>query len=460
MKNGLIYENGELHYYKNDRLYHAGVVKVEEDYYYIGSKGRAVKGSHVVHGEMTNGLLKRGTYRFGDDYKLIPGSYIAPKKKKKSVFKKWKKWVPGLCVTLVLALGVLACFYSDALGNLGEKGHIETQLVEPVVEEQTSHLPDFTEPVLLCSDAAKQMYDGVITVEQAVDQAGVAYSPLEFTYDFADTDASLVIMEKDGLANTRHFELPAKYTSILIHNLKTDTEYVYKVTVGEEVYEGTFRTEASPRFISIPGVSNTRDIGGYQNMDGKTVKQGMIIRGSEMDGLGVASYFLDATSIEDVRSTFGFVYDFDLRGGSIYTGAYQSRLGEDVQHKFYGSPQYGEIFSKGYQPALREIFTDLADPDKYPMYLHCTHGSDRTGTVVFLLQGVLNMSEEDMIREYRMTGFETRSYRNSTSMDIVINGLQAYEGDTLQEKIVSYLVQTIGITHEQIDSIRSILLEE
>lgn len=335
-------------------------------------------------------------------------------------------------------------------------GKAENAVNPTVAVEEGVALPRFEQEVLLCSEEAKQVYDGELKLETAV-AAGAPYRPFVFEYRLENASGILRVSEDGSFDNAKQYDLDKEMTCVSIDNLKTGTTYHYQVEVSGKEYSGTFQTAASNRFISIPGVENLRDIGGYQTLDGKTVKQGLLIRGCELDGLKNEDYFLADEDIAAVQETFGFVYDLDLRSPEITQGEYQSRLG--IAHQFYDAPTYAQIFRPEYLDSMRQIFADLADPEKYPMYLHCTWGRDRTGTVVLLLQGLLNVSQEDLMREYRLTGYVTPSVATNNKMDTVFTQLGSYEGDTLQEQIISYLTTTVGVTQEEINSIQSIFLE-
>lgn len=487
LKNGLLYENGELIYYKDDAPTYAGIIKVDEDIYFIGVNGKALKGRQIVHGVMTNGIIQRGTYTFGEDYKLIPDSYIAVKVKKSGKSTKQKEaeqrvslwWIIKnfdhkgkilaglLMVVLILLLVIVVSRHEGRDGTLQHPSVATTERAtskgtESKTEEYAAKdtvritLPQYTEEVLLCTKEAKMEYDGEITVKTARN-AGDPYRPFVFEYSFTNCSGTLLLGEREDLSDATQYALPESQTSITIHNLKVDTDYYYKVLVDGQEYPGNFHTALSTRYIYIPGLENTRDIGGYTTLDGKRVKQGLLIRGVELDGLGTSKCIIPDDKLEEAKQLVDFAFDMDLRTSKIYIGQFTSRLG--IAHDFYLAPKYGEIFHRDYRATLKRIFSDLANPELYPIYMHCTWGRDRTATTVFLLQGVLNISEEDMLQEFRRSGYWYSSMATSEDMRVITTGLEAYAGDTLQEKIVTFLITEIGVTEEEIASIRSIFLE-
>ena len=76
-KNGIVEEDGVLHYYVNGTLTYAGLIKIGDDYYYVNSKCEVVRDCDYYI-SWTHGLMPQGRYHFDGDGKLT-GS-VAPLK--------------------------------------------------------------------------------------------------------------------------------------------------------------------------------------------------------------------------------------------------------------------------------------------------------------------------------------------------------------------------------------------
>ncbi|MBQ9761183.1 MAG: tyrosine-protein phosphatase [Clostridia bacterium] len=256
--------------------------------------------------------------------------------------------------------------------------------------------------------------------------------------------------------------------SLVVEELLMGKTYYYQViahyadkTVLSRVF--SFETAYLPRTIEAEGVSNTRDFGGFYTVDGKhRVRQGLIYRGGEMTDI-------TAAGIEKMLYTYNIKTDLDLRGNL------STPLGSAVNYVGVSAPYYvgsNGILTESYRDALITEIRTFADPDNYPIYVHCALGRDRTGTLCFLINALCGVGEKELYMDYETSFFSVKGCYGNTPLQPMIessftplyNYLNTYptedEDATLAERTEAFMKEYLGITQSEIDSIRSILLEE
>ena len=293
--------------------------------------------------------------------------------------------------------------------------------------------------------------------------------PLNFTYKVSglpsevDVEvAKLEISENENYKDSQTFNLDVVNSNINIYNLKTDFLYYYRLnlTLTDNCVVGTvgtFKTEDSPRMLNIDGISNVRDIGGWKVAGGKEICQGLLYRGTELDGEVEPKYCLTETGLNQMLLDLGIRYDMELRSLRDNKSG-KDALGKNVIHEYYDSASYSDVLNDKNTQTIRKIFSDLSKKDNYPMYIHCTYGRDRTGTICYLLEALLGMSDDDLYKEYELTAF-TDSYVNTQEFDKFIACVNLLEGKSTKDKVEKWLL-SIGVTEKEISDIREIFLEE
>ena len=263
-------------------------------------------------------------------------------------------------------------------------------------------------------------------------------------------------------------------TSITLQHLFMGYDYYYQISAKYEdkliksrIF--TFSTEYLPRTVHIEGVSNTRDWGGYKTKDGKRIKQGIVYRGGALEKISAEGKRVMLTEL-------GIKTDLDVRGDSG-SPLLSSPLGASVNYIETKGPYYVGHYGNGidlqgeYQQALAKEIRTFANADNFPIYVHCSLGRDRTGTICFLIQALLGMKEFDIYRDYELsmmakTGKDPDN-PNSAAFYMVrapFTALYTYIKDyqpkkTMQENAEAFM-RSIGITAQEIAAIKANMLEE
>ena len=236
-----------------------------------------------------------------------------------------------------------------------------------------------------------------------------------------------------------------------VSNLKIGTKYYARVKNEEETSPVlTFSTERiCPRMIRVDGISNVRDMGGYVTRDGRTIKQGLFYRGSELHNRCT----ITEEGLLTMREVLKIKSELDLRNQNeekidVYKGNYVNIL----------IPAYKTFLER--PECSRQIIDFMADEANYPIYAHCAGGADRTGTLVFLLGLILGVSYEQLIDDYECTSlsiFGPRS-RNKEIFKTFVDLIEEMEGADLHEKAYNYFL-SCGIEREKLEKIKNLFLE-
>ena len=293
-----------------------------------------------------------------------------------------------------------------------------------------------------------------------------------------------------SVSDNINFQNAKKYVTynhyINLSDLKMNTTYYYQIegvegnySVLSDIYN--FNVSDGARIMSIDGVENFRDIGSYQTtIENKKIKQNMIYRSGNADGITILGK-------KQIKELYNLKTELDLREKSYWVN--QSYFGEDVQYKHVSNEQGGVYYiDRGVDldqtgiatggATLKEELLTFIDSNNYPINFHCAIGRDRTGTLAMFLLGLLGVSEADICFDYVISLISGNAKANNEAqlLELYNNIYQTMQhiknltGQTkFDEAVKAYLTTNftgsnesakVGLTNEQVDSIKNIMLED
>lgn len=365
-----------------------------------------------------------------------------------------------IAVFLVLSLMLVGC---GAVAESAE-GNFNTQVDKKQVISERA--PGNNETVSLVNDAVEKFLKGYalgkgLTVAETRNEDESASVPVTLSWECSKDNTGYTVIYTTKQDFSDAVSIDTAEPTLQLEDLFVATTYYWQVvthTDSKDYYSTVFcfKTADTPRLISMNGADNGRDVGGYLTVDGQhRVAQGMIYRGARLNEI-------KEDGINKALNVYKIKTDLDLRRTTDNGYSDVTPLGETVEHVNISVIDYTGAYS--YPDEMRDAIALCAQEEKYPIYVHCSAGRDRTGTMLFIIGALLGVPEDALYADFELTYLTKRSYAlndltGHESFLKFLDTFKQYEGDTLQAKAESYC-KSIGVTEEQIQSIRSILLEE
>jgi protein tyrosine/serine phosphatase len=238
------------------------------------------------------------------------------------------------------------------------------------------------------------------------------------------------------------------------------------------------------RLLTNDGVFNLRDLGGYETVDGRTVRWRTLFRGDGVHRLAPEVFGeLGVRSVLDLR-TEGEIASRGRAEGShawhhlpvLRTVWDPASFTEELAVERFLADRYLVFLEEG-ADALGTALRLLAEPRRLPAVFHCAAGKDRTGVLAALVLSLLGVDDEVIAADYGLSRLgmerfsawfrETHPEEADAMSDQPAAFLDAPEGamllflDDLRARhgSVEDYAASVGAGDEVVDGLRTALLE-
>lgn len=286
---------------------------------------------------------------------------------------------------------------------------------------------------------------------------------IKITWDEMNTSQYSFYLSETKKFDNKYLETTTT-NEIELYNLKINTKYYCYVEclVDEKLKKSDVETfsikTTAPRNLMVDGVTNVRDLGGYKISSKKYTNQGLIYRSARFNENETTTNLITSEGIDVMLNTLKIKTELDVRKTSNNEngGITASPLGEMVNYISIPMATGGNYLTLN-RFVLKDVFAVFGDENNYPIVIHCSIGTDRTGVICFLINALLGVSEEDLYRDYLFSNFGyIEGSRAFSTIDKYVETINRNLGNTFKEKTYNYLV-SLGVAKTDLDSVIRIM---
>ena len=301
--------------------------------------------------------------------------------------------------------------------------------------------------------------------------------PIKLTWDddgsFANAKVKFWSTEDQSDLRETNVSVSGGKVTASLENLYRARKYRVQVINGDQVSQGyEFTTGDYPRTITMGGIHNVRDIGGYVSSYGVRTNQGLIYRGYYIDDKsgGHGANWSDAAD-KVQKEVVQIGYEIDLQKSSETNGRTTSCLNSsevECDYKCLTLVSYDSFLKQDSYKNLPEVMHIIANSDEKHSYFHCWGGADRTGMLAFFINAICGVSYTDLIEDFELTTMTNNKrchMHNSNNahfpkfLNEFMNNWSGFDMNaTVNENCEKWMIDVAGVDPDDIERIREIML--